>query len=30
MSDYIPWFDLNLLASEDDEGNNVFDLNVPS
>jgi hypothetical protein len=28
MSDYIPRFDLNLLASQDDEGN-VFDLNEP-
>ena len=28
MSDYIPRFDLNLLASQDDEGN-MFDLNEP-
>ena len=27
MSDYIPRFDLNVLASEDDEGNSGFDLN---
>jgi hypothetical protein len=28
MSDYIPRFDLNLLACQGDEGN-VFDLNEP-
>jgi hypothetical protein len=30
MSDYIPRFDLNVLASEDDEGNSGFDLNDPA
>jgi len=30
MSDYIPSFDLNVLASEDDEADTGFDLNVPA
>jgi hypothetical protein len=29
MSDYIPTFDLNVLATEDDEDDVGFDLNVP-
>jgi hypothetical protein len=30
MSDYIPTFDLNVLATEDDEDDVRFDLNVPA
>jgi len=29
MSDYIPTFDLNVLATEDDEEDVGFDLNEP-
>jgi hypothetical protein len=30
MSDYIPTFDLNVLATEDDEDDVGFDLNIPA